>query len=92
VCVGKKILKNASSRVARAFKDSMKNNQKNQSGMFLYLTQVKAVLFAVINFQPLRVIGFFRRARRVWYRDYTRTPFEMAWHAVFMLYLYGQQR
>ena len=52
VCVGIKILKNTSSRVARAFKDVIlkknKNNQQNHIGTFLYLTQVKAVLFAVI--------------------------------------------
>jgi len=28
---------------------SMKINQQNHSGMFLYLTQVKAVLFAFIS-------------------------------------------
>ena len=55
VCVCRqKILKNASSRAARtarAFEDVIlneKKKQQNHTGTFLYLTQVKAVLFAVI--------------------------------------------
>jgi len=34
----------------------MKINQKNHIGMFLYLTQVKAILFLL--FQLLPIIGF----------------------------------
>ena len=49
VCVSAKIIfKNASSRVARAL-NSMKYNQQNRIGMFMYLTQVKVVLFAVFS-------------------------------------------
>jgi len=51
VCVGKeRKYWNASSRVARAFKDIIlkKSIQQNHVGTFLYLTQIKAVLFTVI--------------------------------------------
>jgi len=49
ICRQKKILKNASSRVAKAFKEySMKSNQQNHIGMFLYLMQIKAALSANI--------------------------------------------
>ena len=53
VCVSvskKKNLKNTSSRVAKAFKDiTLNKKQQDYIGAFLYLIQVKAVLFAVIS-------------------------------------------
>ena len=50
-CVGQKLLKNALSGVARAFKDVIFNEKQptESIGMFLYLTQVKPVLFNVIS-------------------------------------------
>ena len=47
VCQQKRILKDSSSRVAKAFKDVIlnENNQQNHIGTFVYLIQVKAALF-----------------------------------------------
>ena len=51
VCVRKKILKNASSKVTKALTDVVvnENNQHNQIRMFVYLIQVQAVLYTVIS-------------------------------------------
>ena len=52
VCVGPKILKNASSKVAKAFTDVIvikENNQYSQIRTFLYLIQVQAVLYIVTS-------------------------------------------
>jgi len=52
VSVGKKDLKNTSSRIAKAFKFKdiiLNEKQQNYVGTFLYLIQVKAVLSAVIS-------------------------------------------
>ena len=59
VCLSAKISENASSRVTKAFKMtySMKNNQQNHIGMFLYLIQVKAVLVIISATSYHRFLG-----------------------------------
>ena len=47
----------------------MKNNQQNHIGMFMYLTQVKAVLFAIISATS-------------YYRFLGSTPFEIT-HGIY---------
>jgi len=47
----------------------MKNNQQNHIGMFMYLTQIKAVLFAIIS-----AISY--------YRFLGSTPFEIT-HGIY---------
>jgi len=45
-------MKNASSKVAKAFKDDIRNEKQSTEsyiGTFLYLIQVKAILFIVIS-------------------------------------------
>ena len=75
VCVGPKILKNASSKVAKAFTDDIvneENNQHSQIRTFLYLIQVQAVLYAIISATS-------------YYRFQGSTPFKIAHGS------YGQQ-
>jgi len=80
VCVStKKILKNASSRVAKAFTDIIvnENNQHNHIRTFLYLIQVQAVLYAVISatsYYQFRGSTPFEIARGVMVSNATHTP------------------
>ena len=70
----------------------MKNNQRNHSGTFLYLTQVKAVLFAVLS----PIIGSLAPHFSKWHRAFRVINLNMrtrectrnlsgAWHVMFIM-------